>query len=530
MKRVYLVLIILAIFVLSFAFRYAPLAYKGYSYNDFADNLILARNLDLTSTYRIDSQKNVVLSSEVVAQEGVDSNIGNKLTSILYAWVFKVFGFSQSLPLYLSLLLYALTSVILFLLVFRLFNLPVALLFSLFDVFAPLVFQYAITPGMYEWAIFFFSLGFLIYLYPKKSGDKNHPEKLITLFLAGIFLALASLTRNSLLLAALAFFIYDFWQTRSFKRIIVFVLPLVIFWGIYLGPTYLHSGNSGNTYLGGGNYSGYLHFMPDSYTWFYDRDNYIATIIDDTNYDYIQGLAHYGYPTSLKNRLLMYWASIKSYPMAIFDQTMLGGPLILLFMMWGGIYLYKKDRGLLKFFGYWLIVVYIFLVILGSNHWGHLLSLEFPLFVLAALGSWQAIQFIKKQTIRKNSSYALNSIFVILLFLHLIQSDKWAFHEAYTYSNIEPSRELVELVKDNESELNRKNDVIAVGLDNQLASLVNWQTDFSAIYFDEETIKKLLEEDKLEWAFDQFKVTAVLGYSPELMAQISQSSNVKTIE
>jgi len=523
MKKIYLIFIVFIIFFISVAVRYWPIYHKGHSYNVAFENLILARNLNLTGEYKISNEKNVILSSLAVSDSGIISQFGNKLTPVLYSKLFKVFGLNFEIPLIISLALYGFISVLLFILILKLFNLCVALIFSFIEIFSPLVLQRAIEVGTYEWAMFFLTIGIFIYLYKEKPN-------LLKLFFAGLFFALASLARNSFLILPFIFLLYDFYKNKSLKRIAIFILPILILWGVYLGPSFLEKDKTTNVYLTSQDTSGaYMHLFPDPYTWYFERDSYVKSIIGTTNYDYNQFLIKYGYPVSLKNRILMYFASIKSYPKGLLDQTTVGGPFMIFFLFLGGFYLFRNKKDFIKLFIVWGGLLYVFLVTLKSNHWGHFIALQLPLFLLISLGIYWIFKFVLKQGFKTYLKYAFVFGFILVLFIHLVQSDKWMFHEQYENSNTGQALELVKAIEEQGNYLNKKQDIIAVGLYNQAPMLLNWYTDYSFVYFDPNTVKKLLEENKLKWAFEQFGVTKFTGYDKELTEEIIESTGAVQI-
>ncbi|MFH2013874.1 MAG: hypothetical protein ABIJ17_02795 [Patescibacteria group bacterium] len=510
MKKKYLIVIAVLIFVISIAVRFWPILYKGYSFGFSFDNLILARNLNLTGEYSVDNEKNIILSSELINEQGIESNFGNKLTPVLYSKIFNIFSFNENIPLYVSLLLYGIISVLLFLLVFKLFNIQIALLFSFFEIFSPLVLQYSMRTGLYEWAMLFLTIALLIYLWKEKPNW-------IRLIFSSLFFALAFLARNSFLIIPIVFLIYDFWKSKSIKRIIIFILPLLIVYSIFFGLSGVN-----NSYLSSEDTTDvYLHIFSDSYTFHYERDDYVEKIVDseDYNYDYSQFLEKYGYSISLKNKISMYWASITSYPKGFVAQTTFGGSILIFFLILGGFYLYKNKRKLLEFFILWAGFLYIFLIVAKSNHWGHFLSLQLPIFILISLGVHCIFEWILKQNWKKFFKYLFIIGFMLSIFVHLIQSDKWMLHEEYLYSKIDQSMKMVSIIK--ESDLNKKIDIVAVGGENgQTAMIINYYTDISTIYFHPQTIEKLLKENKLQWAFDEFGVTKIIGYNKELNDQM----------
>ena len=128
-----IVLILICLFLLSTVIHFIPIWKKGYSFNPMGGDLILARNFALTGEYKVENEKNIVLSSARVENDGISCDWGNRLTAVIYGQVFKIFGFKQNLPLYFSLILWSLTGSLLFLLVLRLFNLKTAVVFGLID-------------------------------------------------------------------------------------------------------------------------------------------------------------------------------------------------------------------------------------------------------------------------------------------------------------------------------------------------------------------------------------------------------------
>jgi len=119
-----IILIAITLFILSLAVHYFPIHKKGYSFNPMGGDLTIARNLALTGEYKMESEKNVVLSSIRVKEEGIYSNTGNRLNTYIYGWIFKNFGFKQELPLYLSIFLWAIAGLILFFVVLKFMPYP----------------------------------------------------------------------------------------------------------------------------------------------------------------------------------------------------------------------------------------------------------------------------------------------------------------------------------------------------------------------------------------------------------------------
>jgi len=163
-------LVALAICLLSLL-RIAPYFYKGQSPWLGYRNLNLARNMALSGKFSVESQQNIFLSSMEISSQGQIANTGNSLTPVIYSWIFKAFGFNYNLPVFVSVILSALTSVLIFLLIFRLLGLWPALLAASLDLFLPVNWLGALAAGFYEWAMLFFVLGLVCYFWQTKTGS-----------------------------------------------------------------------------------------------------------------------------------------------------------------------------------------------------------------------------------------------------------------------------------------------------------------------------------------------------------------------
>jgi len=514
-----IILIIIILFLLSLVVHFLPVYKKGYSFDSFGGSLILARNFALTGQLEIESEKNVYLSSEKIKQEGIYSNWGNKLTPYIYGQIFKIFGFNQNLPLYFVLILWSLSGVILFLVVLKLFNLKVALIFGLIDTFIPVFTQGSLMAGFYEWAVLFFSFGLLIYLWPK-SNKRN-------LLLASLFFGLASLARNVFLLSFIPLAIYDFWQNKSYKRLIVFVLPFIIIWGVYLMPGYLVG--LPNAYLSSQDtsFNYYGHLFPDPYTYHFEKEKYLESILGDYNVYFSEYFLKYDYPVSLIDRFRLYFESALFYPKEVSKIIVLGGPLILLLLIAGLIYLYKEKKYLFKLFALWGISWYFLLIILKTNNWDHFMELRFPIALSISLGVVWLIEHIMNLSFSRNLKYLIIIVFLVFLVLHFSLANKWMLHEEYNTSKVDVIRELSQVI--NQQELDKQNDVIAISI-HPIVQNLNYYTDQNIIYFNSQTIERLLEQNKLTEAFKQFGVTKIIGFDFDLSQRIKEQTGINSLD
>ena len=522
--------LIILIFFISVAANYWPIYHKGFSYKFSADNLILARNLSLADKYSITDEKNIVLSSTLVAEKGINYNSNNILTPLIYGKLFDFLGFKPNAPLYVSLVLYALSAVLLFLLVLRRFNLYTALFFSAIYIFSPFIIGGAIWFGFYEWAILFFSAGIVIYLW------KENP-KTWRLIASSIFFGLAVLARNAFLVSFIALLIYDFysnfiykkdwklikqWLFPAIKRIFIFALPVILLWGGVLIKDHLSQKN--NPYIKlVETYDD--HLFPDPYTYHFEKDQYIEHLKSVAQGDQINGLIGYGYLHSWKARIKMHFVSLKYYINYFFRQPTLGGPVIILFLILGIIFLYRKDKKLLVLPVFWIVFLFLILIGLRTSNEDHFLEIAFPLALLTAIGLFGSLDWLK-QAVKKQSHFILLAgLIILVLFVHLIQSDKWMFHENYLYTYTQQKEDLLTVIKNVQNI--GINDVLVVPGD---CLFFNYYTDYNCVNFAPETITRLLEQNKLQWAFDQFGVTRVAGFGESLNRKILDATNVQVID
>ena len=104
------------------------------------------------------------------------------------------------------------------------------------------------------------------------------------------------------------------------------------------------------------------------------------------------------------------------------------------------------------------------------------------------------------------------------------------FHEEYENSGMEQTLSLIDIIKYAEDQLNKKTDIIAVGVTGRAPQILNWYTDYSFVYFAPDTVGKLLNENKLQWAFNQFGVTKVMGYDNELNDSIIETTDIDILK
>ena len=352
--------------------------------------------------------------------------------------------------------------------------------------------------------------------------------------MSGLFFGLASLARNAFLISFIPFVIYDIyinylykkdwkkiklWLGPALVRALIFILPFILLWGLY--------GVQNNSYLSSSELgSGYQHLYPDPYTFLYEKDSYLKSIEGTSNTQFVDYLMFYGHKVNLKNKVLVYWHSLKYYPLELLRLVNIGGAIMVMLAIFGGVYLYRNKKRLLILFGIWFLIWYAILVVLRTNASSHFLEVSFPIFLLASAALYWVFAYISKLEIRPVYKYFAILVILSCLVIHLIDANKWSFHDNYRNSRAET---ILDLAKEINKANVGANEVIAVDFDAGAPATFNFYTDKSFIHFAPETIKKLLNENKLQWAFDKFGVTRIIGYDPALTERIIGASRVSNI-
>ena len=526
-----IIFIFICLLLFSTAIHFFPIWSKGHPFSICTENLVVAKNLYLTGKYSIKNSKDILLSSTLIKSQGIPASTENKLTPLIYAKIFKIFGFNPWLPTKISILFYSLTGLILFTLAWRLFNLKLGLIFGLIFIFTPHISAYSVTGGSYEFALFFVSLALLFYFWDWKIHSKNW-RTYFRLGLSSIFFALAFLCRNAFLLSFVPFVIYDFYKTKSLKRVTVFIIPFVILAGAVLIPDFL--AGYPHKYLG--KYIGQKaemfgwdgHCFPDPYTYYFEREEYVNKVRDTARGDVASHLLKYGHKLSFKSKVLIYIDSIKYYIKKFFRLITFGGPIMIAFMFVGLFYLFKQRRNLFNLFTFWLTFWFLVLIYKKTSNYNHFLEVSFPLILLSSLGIYQFFKYLNTTlSISQNKKYLFISFLFITILAHLIIANKWAFHERYNTSKID---KVLSFVKAIEKEQLSITDVVAINIHPSFMEELNYFTDKNFIYFSSETIENLLDKNKLQYAFNKFGVTKIIGYDKDLTTRIIQTTEVEDIK
>src|SRR3989344_3601550 len=109
MKKI--ILYALLVFGITCISVYYPLSKKGYApWSDYL-TLIQARNGAANGSLAYESPTGVFLSTETARTAAIQTAVPNALTVLIYKHLFKWFGFSFRLPIYLTIVLFGLFNV-----------------------------------------------------------------------------------------------------------------------------------------------------------------------------------------------------------------------------------------------------------------------------------------------------------------------------------------------------------------------------------------------------------------------------------
>jgi len=518
------IIISIIIFIASIISYYYPIYSKGFAPGADFSNLAQARNFAVVGDYNYESEDGVFLSSDKLEQEAKATGMKNPLTSVIYGYIFKIFGYEGSgllLPQYISIFLAAIFNVIIFLLIASIFNLTTGIFSSTLLILMPTRVMGAIYYSSYEFAMIFFAIALWFYF---KSNDIFNKNNIIRLIFASLFFSLAALSRNAFLISFIPFAIYDLIKCRSFKRSLVFVIPFIIIFGATLTPfSWLGVPNGYTTDMDQQPFAQIGHVFNDPYSAYYDRDNFINEFKDSKIERIgVHFLDKWGYEVSFWEKINAYKESISYYIKDIFSLTSTGGPIILFLVFLGIFKLFETRKDILGLFVLWIAIWLISLVYYKTGNWNHLLEIIFIFATLTGLGVQWLIDHINLGSFKK---YFFGAILLLSILGHLSYANWWRLYDTYRSSHMGITLEISEKI--NEIEINGR---VAVGIHTGVSYGVYYFTDKDIIYFNPNTIKKLIKENKLKEAMELYDVGLIVGYSPEISTIVEEGLGIPTIK
>ncbi|RJQ31190.1 hypothetical protein C4572_02875 [Candidatus Parcubacteria bacterium] len=527
----------LAVAAMAVLVWYSPVLFKGYNPTVLGiSSLQRANNLAQAGVYSSENQLNVILSSDLIGQEGMNSAAGSKFSAYIFSYIIKFFGRpSLENVILINSIILALAMFFFSLAVYLLFGFEIFFIFSILYIFIPANWFLPQDLVGYQFGILFLSLFILTFAIGNNSWQGNGKNTWV-LAVAGIFLALSGLSKEALMVFLPVLMVYLLWR-KMYRQLSYIFIPAVAVIGIFWLPDFFSGKNiyllnftgdassqlkSADTY--------YAELFPDSYTYHFDKDAYLKRTSGETGSDFISsvalkkqssniGQARLGFFERLKVGTVLFVRHI--FRFVSFEE--IGGPFVLLFMVLG-IYRLKKERNYYgSFLTFWplaSIFLMSFVVLVGRNH---LVDFGFPITLLLSLGVSDFSKMLKNQ-FHSNKSVVVLAITCLLVIYSLVLADRAMWSRFYNNNN-------VMLLKTYQKEIlkGKKTGVIATPLGLNDAYSISYNTDSSIITFNPKTVENLLSEGKLSEVFEKYRIRHILGYSPELSKKINELTGVEII-
>lgn len=528
-------IIIFAVFI-SGIIWYSPFLFKGYSPDAVNDQLVLARNLAVSGKYSLYNDHGVLIASDMIAEKGELSSIGNRFTAILYSKVIKFFGWQDTNGfLLISIILNAFALLFFSFIALRLFGAKIALVFIFIYALLPTNWHTVYALGNYEFSLFFLSLFFLFFLL-----GRNKKYSYVYFIFAGTFLSGAVLAKEAFLMILPILFAYLFLK-KKFKMLIYIFAPVVIIMSIFYLPSFFGGNNIYKSQLltkvpdKQYDFSLAGHLYPDYYTFRFGREDFLKQYeqIEKGENGIIKSLnikkaaANVGVKDiNLWERFIVGTNLFLAHAARFFSLEDIGGPFIFLLGFLGMVYLKKKDLFLQRFLIWWIggsVLLFSFVAIAGRNH---LVDFGWAIALLVALGAGYVFEMIGSNfDLMGRKKMIMGVLAAIVLVYGLLVTDHAVWGRAYdgailkTYAYADAVRE-----KNIASQ-----DVVATGIRHDENLTLNFLADRSLIVFRPETMEKILAQGKGKDVFQEFNIKYILGYPDDLSQRIAKSTGAVII-
>jgi len=537
MKKAFKILVVVFIFFLAIAVWYSPIIFKGYGANYFTPDQSLSRNLLKNGKFSLENKLNVMLASGEIAAQGEVSSRGNKLNPILSAVIYKYTGLPyQKGSILIEIVIHALALLFFLLVVWKKFDYVSAILFSLVYIFLPVIWLTAMIPMFYGYSLLFLSLAFFVYF----SSEKLNYARYAT---AGVFLGLSFLSRDAVVLLAPALLIWLWFNGRKailplFSSMIIIILSFQFAFAFYTHTSI--NNNQHLTFLGleaneakYSDFGFYGHLYPDPYTYHFNSEQFLNKIkktAENNNLEAIganKSLANIGVNRpSIISYFSLVFVLLAKHISRFFSLEDIGGPFVTLIGILGLYYAVAKKEKIWQLCLLWIVSSIFILSFVALAQRQHMMDFGFAIALLISLGILKLSEIISKLEIKKLSKNILLIGLTVFLIFQLVLSVHVALSRSYDGSGILKLNKLSRAVI--AAKLENKN-IIATPLSSSEIDTLNYLTDRSIVKFSNETIKELIQEKKLDWAFRGFKVTHIVGFNQELAKEITQSTKVKEI-
>jgi hypothetical protein len=422
-------------------------------------------------------------------------------------------------------------------LIFYLLGSSIALVFPFIYIFFPFQWQHSQFLATYEFALFYLSLFSLFYFW-----GRDQKLKIIYLVLAGFFLSLTVMSRETFMMFLPLFFIYLVFHKKKLEILSVFI-PLALMLLVFWAPSFLSQENS-NLYLfktGASEelkspaYHLYGHLYADPYTYHFakgDADQELEQQITNTDSDFATVLGRLKVGANIGERSigfgerLLVGSNIFLKHMSRFLAIeAIGGPLITLLMLLGLYKLKYISKELFQFFIFWMIGVLFLLSYLGLSTRNRLIDFGWVIALLVSLGLSSIFLLLKDYFKLKRFLWPIYIIVVLLVVYNLVIASHVFWGRAYDDKDNLAAIYIGEQIKQSEV---ADDEIIATSF-REGHVLFNYLAEKSFVYFSPETTDRLIAEGELQSAFDKFGVKYIVGFHEDQSVKILEQTSVINI-
>jgi hypothetical protein len=305
---------------------------------------------------------------------------------------------------------------------------------------------------------------------------------------------------------------------------LLFVLPFILIFVSTLTPySWLGEPNGYLADFDSQPFSQIGHVFNDPYSAYYDKDNIVKDIAGKGELGRLQ--THYfkqwGYDVSFRDRVSAYGDSAVYYLTETLSLTALGGPFLMFFMLLGIYWLYHNKKDILALFLVWLAIWFAGLVYFETGNRGHFVETIFIWGSLAGLGVYQLSKSLELNGLKKS---VVAYLLVLLTLGHLGYANHWKLFDVYASSEMDTILEF----RDKLGNINDQG-MIAADIHQNFAGSVNYFLNRDVIYFDYETVAKLIKEGRLKAAFEIYDVKVAVGFPQSQAADIKATTGAEVI-
>lgn len=413
--------------------------------------------------------------------------------------------------------------------VYRVFTARIAWLTVIVFAFMPVHWLEALRLNGYSFAYIFIFLALIFFIEAKK----NVRKKLWWLAGAGLWFGLALATRDAFILFLPGIVLAALYLGRKdagklLTGLAIFLAVAFLAYSSPILPQMIKAdvGLAGKAQLFIGAQRGiptWPHFYPDLYTYEFEKEAYLERIagqakswpllerIKAENYMLTFGASE---RTILSNLFIGTWLLVGSLPLLI-TQDYVGGVFLWLFIIPGGIYLYRKDKKLL-----WLLSWLVFSLMLTIRYVflaqrSHIMDYGWVLALLAGLGVVMVTDQFKSRSFKFN--LLLTGFIPLVIALQLLQANRVQIARFYHKSNTLD----IYTVTDVLSELPAGSTVARPSARRDYFYL----TDVDSVQFSLDTIKHL-DSEHLSLALEYYGVTHAIGYSEAVNNKLPENIEV----